>query len=54
MPKSLDELDNGTEHGSEKGTEPGPTEETEDNPENKSSIHTTYIAKTVKANDAPL
>lgn len=54
MSKSFDELDNGTEHGSEKGTKPGPTEETEHNPEDKSSIYTIYIAKTVQANDAPL
>ncbi|KAK9342183.1 hypothetical protein V1522DRAFT_440656 [Lipomyces starkeyi] len=31
-----------------------PKEETEHNPKNKSSTHTTYMAKAVQANDAPL
>jgi hypothetical protein len=46
MPGSFDELDKETEHDPEK--------ETEHNPKNKSSTHTTYMAKTVQANDAPL
>ncbi|KAF8862724.1 hypothetical protein BDZ45DRAFT_585061 [Acephala macrosclerotiorum] len=46
MPGSFDKLDKETEHD--------PKEETEHNPKNKSSTHTTYMTKTVQANDAPL
>ncbi|KAL5316298.1 hypothetical protein ACEPPN_015343 [Leptodophora sp. 'Broadleaf-Isolate-01'] len=46
MPGSFDEHDKETEHD--------PKEETEHNPKNKSSTHTTYMAKAVQANDALL